>query len=89
MPSRSFGLASFGLAVSLTIGVGAALAQSSTAPSSTGQTAAPPATGSEQGVNPPNAHPGSTSVSAAPGSAQPDRVPTTNPAADGKANSVK
>jgi hypothetical protein len=89
MPSRFFGLAAFGLVLALTIGAGGALAQSSSAPSSSGQAAAPPTTGSEQGVNPPNAHPGSTSVSAAPGRAQPDRVPTTNPASDGKATSVK
>jgi len=68
---------------------GAAFAQSSTAPSASGQSAAPPSTGSEQSVNPPNATPGPTSTSAAPGSAQPDRVPTTNPASEGKVTHVK
>jgi hypothetical protein len=77
-----------GLALGLAIGAGAAFAQSSTAPSASGQSAGPPTTGSNQGVNPPNATPGSA-TSSTPGSHEAERVPTTNPGSDGRATTVK
>lgn len=73
-----------------TLGAGIALAQTATGTTSpSGQSAYPPTTGSSQGVVPPNAKPGPTSMSATPGSVQPDRVPTSNPQADGKVTPVK
>ena len=97
MPGRlTIAAASLSLALLLSAG---ALAQSSTAPAPSGQSAAPPTTGSEQSVNPPNAVPGSTAAlgsaagnampRAAPGSAPPENVRTTNPASDAKTNPVK
>jgi hypothetical protein len=81
-------IVAMGLAVGLSMAAGAAFAQSSQAPSSSGQSAAPPTTGSNQGVNPPNATPGSA-TSSKPGSHEAERVTTTNPASDGKATNVK
>ncbi len=79
-----------GLVLATVIGLGGALAQTATGTTSpSGQSAYPPTTGSNQGVNPPNATPGPTTRSAAPGSAQPDRVPTSNPSADTKATTVR
>ncbi len=79
-----------GLVLATALGVSGALAQTATGTTSpSGQSAYPPTTGSEQTVNPPNATPGQTAHSAAPGSAQPDRVPTSNPAADTKATTVR
>ena len=79
-----------GLALATVLSIGGALAQTATGTTSpSGQSAYPPTTGSDQSVNPPGATPGSTSHSAAPGSAQPDRVPTGNPAADTKATTVR
>lgn len=90
-------VAASGFAIALLLSV-SAFAQSTTAPTPSGQSAGPPTTGSEQSVNPPNATPGSatatgargsTPMSARPGSTPPDQVPTTNPAADAKTTPVK